>query len=89
MNNQLEEFRKQIDSIDSQLIELLSKRFQVVKQIGNYKKENNLKALDSNRWNKVMDNLLEKAQDLKLDEDIVTAIWNEIHNKSLEIEKKE
>lgn len=38
----LEVFRKQIDEIDQALVELLEKRFEVVRKIGEYKLANHL-----------------------------------------------
>ena len=38
MTNQLETFRREIDSIDAQIFDLFEQRIAVVKQIGAYKK---------------------------------------------------
>jgi chorismate mutase len=50
--NQLDVLRNRIDAIDSELLETLSSRVQIVKQIGKYKKENNVTALQINRRTK-------------------------------------
>lgn len=55
MNNKLKDFRKQIDEIDEQIVNLLAKRMQVVEKVGQYKKENNLPPLDNSRWQKVIE----------------------------------
>jgi chorismate mutase len=41
--------------IDKELLELLSSRVEIVKQIGQYKKENNVTALQINRWTELME----------------------------------
>ena len=51
MTNKLETLRQEIDSIDSQIFDLFEQRLTVAKQIGAYKKEHGLSALDSSREN--------------------------------------
>lgn len=48
MNN-LDKHRKEIDKIDDSIIELLERRFNLVVEIGQYKKENNLPVFDAKR----------------------------------------
>ena len=45
----LEESRIEIDEIDNKIIELYEKRMQVVKDVVQYKIENNIPILDANR----------------------------------------
>lgn len=47
--NSLDKYRKEIDKIDDSIIELLEKRFNLVVEIGQYKKENNLPVFDAKR----------------------------------------
>ena len=49
MTNQLETLRQEIDSIDAQIFDLFEQRIAVAKQIGAYKKEQDLAVLDSSR----------------------------------------
>lgn len=51
MTNQLETLRQEIDSIDAQIFGLFEQRIAVAKQIGTYKKEQDLAVLDSSREN--------------------------------------
>lgn len=51
MTNQLETLRQEIDSIDAQIFDLFEQRITVAKQIGTYKKEQDLAVLDSSREN--------------------------------------
>ena len=46
---ELNELRNQIDQIDKEMAVLFEKRMKIVKQIGEYKKENNLPILDKKR----------------------------------------
>lgn len=45
----LSSLRKEIDSIDKELVQLIEKRFNLVLQVGNFKKANNIPVLDENR----------------------------------------
>ena len=51
MTNQLETLRQEIDSIDAQIFDLFEQRIAVAKQIGAYKKEQDLTVLDQSREN--------------------------------------
>ena len=51
MTNQLETFRREIDSIDAQIFDLFEQRIAVAKQIGAYKKKHELTVLDPSREN--------------------------------------
>lgn len=58
----LEEFRKEINSIDEELVRLLERRFNVVLKIGQYKKENNLPIYDEDREKKVIENCVSRLE---------------------------
>ena len=48
----LEEYRKEIDKLDQELIEVLSKRFEVVEKVWEYKKEHDITPLQKWSWNR-------------------------------------
>ena len=72
MTNQLETFRREIDSIDAQIFDLFEQRIAVAKQIGAYKKEQDLAVLDSSR------------EDAKRDQ-VKASISNELEPYALEL----
>jgi len=78
MNNKLKDFRKHIDEIDEQIVNLLAKRMQVVEKVGQYKKENNLPPLDNSRWQKVIESK----------KGFMKKIWKIIHDEALKVEKQ-
>ena len=55
---ELNELRNQIDQIDKEMAVLFEKRMKIVKQIGEYKKENNLPILDKKREEEVIERIL-------------------------------
>lgn len=84
----LEELRKEIDALDHELLNILEKRFAVVKQIGAIKKEHGLSFLDEERWKEVLESKLAKARNLGLSEDFIKKMYEFIHEHALEVEKK-
>lgn len=53
--------RQKINHLDQQLIPLLEQRFEVVKQVGEYKRLNDLEVLDTNREQQVLQAVATKA----------------------------
>ena len=87
MNNKLNNHRKQIDKIDTSLINLLAKRMKVVQKIGQYKKTKNLPSLDAVRWQQVLNSRTKKAKLLGLNSEFIKKIYELIHNYALKVEK--
>lgn len=77
----LEQLRADINKIDQQLMELLDKRFEVVKQVGNYKKENSLPIVDNHRQNLI----LEQANNFN-NSDSIKKVYQQIFTTSCEVE---
>lgn len=84
--NRLEMLRSRIDAIDSELLEMLSSRVEIVKQIGRYKKENNVTALQIGRWTKLMENRVNVGKKLDLDETFVKILFQLIHEDSVRMQ---
>lgn len=62
----LDEYRKEIDEIDTKIITLYEARMEVVKKVIAYKLENNIPVLDSSRETKMLDNNLTKLKNEEL-----------------------
>jgi len=80
-------YRDQIDTLDKELIYLFFRRFEIVKQIWLIKKQDNIPALDSARWETLLNENLEVSREYWLKDDFIIDIWNRIHSESLKIEK--
>lgn len=63
--NELEKYRKEIDEIDKQLIELFEKRMNVSAKVAEYKKENNLPIYNGERESQVITNNVHKLKNDK------------------------
>ncbi|MDP2090657.1 MAG: chorismate mutase [Candidatus Gracilibacteria bacterium] len=87
-NELLNIYRYQIDTLDKELINLFSRRFEIVEQIGIIKRENNIEALQTDRWEQLMKDNIEMAKELMVSESFIRDVWNRVHEESLNIEKK-
>lgn len=88
MNNKLDDWRKQIDAFDDELLHTLAKRINIVREIGKYKKAHNIEPLDEKRWQEILESRLSKASILDLPEDFIQKIFDLIHEYSLEVESE-
>lgn len=77
----IEEYRKNIDDIDKKIISLLDERLEVCKEIGKYKKENNLDVLDAKREE-------EKIKSIKEDTCKNSDAIIDIYEKIMDVSKK-
>lgn len=82
----LRQYRDQIDSIDQQLLELLSQRVGVIHKIGQYKKENNLTILQLRRWENIIQTRSVFGKNLGLNPEFIEAILELVHRESIQIQ---
>lgn len=78
--DELKQLRKQVDSVDEQLLQLLSQRVQVCRSIGSIKKRQGLPVQDSRREQEVYQQVKAKAAQLGLNPAQIEAIYREIVN---------
>ena len=86
--NILKGLRNQIDLIDSDIVTLVDKRMQVVKEVGRYKSVNNIAPLDAKRWDEVVKSRVSQGKKVGLSERLITEIFESIHREALEVESK-
>jgi chorismate mutase len=79
----LTELRRQIDSIDEGLLELLAKRMRVSREIGIYKKEHNMPVLQTPRYGEILENRAKTGASMDLSTDFVKKMLSEIHEESV------
>lgn len=78
--------RTEINSIDREIVHLLEKRFNIVMEIGQYKKENNIPVYDAKREKIVVKNCINYLENKKYSKNIED-IYKQIMNSSKELEK--
>ncbi len=82
--NHLEQFREQIDSIDSQILQLLAQRMDIVGEIGKYKCENNVTILQLKRWEDIIKTRSITGKQLHLSEEFVLNLLQLLHKESIQ-----
>lgn len=75
--------RQQIDRIDDDLLELLAKRMRVARDIGCYKKENNMPVVQPGRYNDLMERRVRAGEQLEMSAEFVRTILATIHEESV------
>lgn len=84
----LEKLRQQINNLDDELMQILSQRMKVAESIGNYKKENNITILQTNRWNAILERAFAKGEKLGLSKEFVTKYFDAVHMESINHQNK-
>jgi chorismate mutase len=79
----LEKLRQQINHLDDELMHLLSQRMKVAEKIGEYKKNNEVVILQTNRWNEILERAYKKADPLGLSKEFVTRYLDAVHMESI------
>lgn len=83
----LDEFRQKIDLLDTQIIELLADRFQVIRQVGDYKREQNLAVYQPDRWQSVMESRLKSGVSKNMTEKFMKNLLFAVHEESVKIQE--
>ena len=82
----LESFRSQIESLDESILQILSKRMEVSRQIGEYKQQHNMPVLQSQRYGEIVEKSRELAESLGLDSDFAASLMELIHKESVRLQ---
>lgn len=86
--NILEEYRKQLDEIDDDLIQMLSNRMKISQKIGQYKQENNVMVLQMNRWEEILNHRVKMGVAMGLNAKFIKQQMEIIHDESIRIQTK-
>ena len=81
--NKLEKLRSHIDQIDFKVLELLAERMLMVREIGDYKKDNNITILQMERWAEIYRSRMAMAPELELATEFIESLINAIHKESI------
>ena len=85
-NLQLEQLRKQLDSINSQLLELISERASIAKMIGEVKQKQGIPKFDPVREHAMLESLVE-ANKGPFDDATIRHLFKQIFKASLDLQK--
>ena len=84
----IDQLRAKIDVIDENLLYTLASRMKVSRQIGQYKKDNNIAILQASRWDAILAKVVEKGKEYDLPEKFLTAVFNAIHEASVDVQNE-
>jgi chorismate mutase len=79
----LEKLREQINHIDDELMQLLGQRMKIADKIGEYKRDNNITILQTNRWNAILERAFVKGEKLGLGKEFITKYYDAVHMESI------
>lgn len=85
---ELIKLREQIDSIDMQLLELLSYRMKIVKQMAEHKKHHNISVLQIKRWKEIIESRISKAEQLEMNTQFIKSLLEIIHLEAIRIQSE-
>ncbi len=80
---ELDKYRAQIDSYDNIIMGVLGDRMDVVKNIGKFKKENNITILQPNRWDELMHKNYEHGDRKGFSKKFIDRLFKAIHQESI------
>ncbi|WP_423364171.1 chorismate mutase [Mycoplasma sp. P36-A1] len=86
--NELDAYRNKIDEIDKKIISLLEERLNLVLNVKEYKKENNIAVLDENREQQVL-NKVDYYTKNKVYSQLIKNTFISIMNESKDLQRKE
>ncbi len=86
--NELQKLRQQIDQLDDELLEILSKRMKITDTLGDYKKQNNITILQTQRWNEILKRAFDKNSHLGLSDEFIKKYFEAVHLESINHQNK-
>ncbi len=84
----LAKLREQINHLDDELLALLGQRMKISNKIGEYKRENNITILQTNRWNEILAKAFLKGDKFDLSKDFITKYFDAVHMESINHQNK-
>jgi monofunctional chorismate mutase len=84
----LESIRKKIDKVDDEIVNLLGKRKDLVKEVAEIKKSLDKKIFDKSREQQLIEKLRQKAREKNIDEGFICSLYRVILKNSKEEQEK-
>ena len=86
-DQEIKELRDNIDQLDLDLCKAVSRRMQLVKQVGELKKKNNVEVVQKDRWQQLLDSRMSWAADLGMTPDEIKELFETLHTISVNRQK--
>lgn len=88
MEAQMKDFRKKIDKLDQELLKVLAKRRDTIREIAKLKQKQGIQLRDLNREKEVLKKWKETAADLSLSENFVEKLFKLVIAESVKVQVK-
>lgn len=75
--------RQRIDECDNELLEVLSRRMAIAREIGQYKKEHNMQVVQAQRYSTMMSQRHNQAEELGMSGDFIETVMQAVHEESV------
>lgn len=75
--------REQIDTLDNELLEVLGKRLQICREIGLYKRDHRMPAVQTDRFNEIIKDRVALARQMGLGAEFMRTVLLAIHEESV------
>ena len=86
LNDKLAELRRQIDLCDDNLLEILNRRMELCREIGEFKKENNMTVVQTERYGQILEHRMKQAEELGMNPQFVHTIMQAVHEEAVKLQ---
>ena len=81
----IDQLRAKIDVIDENLLYALGSRMKISRQIGEYKRDNNIAILQTSRWDSILAKMVAKGEEYGLPQHFIEDVFNAIHEAVVDL----
>ena len=86
--NILKPYRQKIDDLDRQIIDLLTKRYEIINEVGHLKFRENIASVLQDRVDEVRENAARMAKENGLDEGFIRQLYAQLIDHSCNLEEE-
>jgi chorismate mutase len=85
---QMHRLRGSIDEVDGELVELLARRMQIARDMGDLKRSFKLSTLQPSRWQEILASRTADGEKKGLNQDFVSQIYQIIHEEAIRVQEE-
>ncbi|MGM0647084.1 MAG: chorismate mutase [Bacteroidota bacterium] len=87
-SDRLSKLRLEVDKIDRELLEILARRMEIIREIGEYKRSRQITILQSDRFREMVRTRLNEADNFNLNKSFLLKLLQQIHQESIRQQQK-
>lgn len=81
--SELDYLRQLMDTVDTEIIDLLARRMELSIRMGHVKKECNMAVYDADRWREIVRTRTNRAEQMSLQKEYILGIYEKVHHQSI------